>query len=310
MRILVLGAGGIGGYFGARIQAAGGDVTFLVRPARAAQLRENGLKVSSPAGNLQLTPKVVTKDELNEQFDVIFLSCKSYDLESSIESIAPAVGEHSVILPLLNGVMHIDTLVGRFGTERVVGGVAFISVMLAPDGEIKHLYKLHRLFTGSRTPQPPQWLQPLAQLLSSSGIDFNLSENIDQAMWDKIVFLSTLAGSTCIFRASIGDTLSTVAGESFITGLLAECARIAAVSGYSVSEAQLAAYRKQLTERGSGLMASMLRDVERGGPTEADHILGDMVVRAQANAVDAPMLRLAYSHLQAYDFRRKAAASK
>lgn len=308
MRILVLGAGGIGGYFGARIHAAGGDVTFLVRPARAAQMRENGLKVTSPSGDLQITPKVLTGDELNTQFDVIMLSCKSYDLESAIEAIAPAVGEDSVILPLLNGVLHIDTLVARFGSERVLGGVAFISVMLAPNGEIKHLYKLHRLFAGSRTPQPPKWLQPLAQLLASSGIEFNLSDNIDQAMWDKIVFLSTLAGSTCTFRASIGDILSTVAGGTFVTDMLAECARIAAVSGYPVSESQLAAYRRQLTEHGSSLMASMLRDMERGGPTEADHILGDMVVRAQANAVDAPMLRLAYSHLQAYDFRRKAAA--
>lgn len=308
MRILVLGAGGIGGYFGARIHSAGGDVTFLVRPARAAQMRQDGLKVSSPSGDLQIAPKVVTSDELNAQFDVIMLSCKSYDLESAIDAITPAVGEESVILPLLNGVLHIDTLVARFGAERVLGGVAFISVMLAPNGEIKHLYKLHRLFAGSRTPQPPKWLQPLAQLLASSGIEFHLSDDIEQAMWDKIVFLSTLAGSTCTFRASIGDILSTAAGEAFITGMLAECATIAAVSGHPVSESQLAAYRKQLTERGSGLMASMLRDVERGGPTEADHILGDMVVRAQNKEVDAPLLRLAYSHLQAYDFRRRAAS--
>jgi 2-dehydropantoate 2-reductase len=309
MRILVLGAGGIGGYFGARIHAAGGDVTFLVRPARAAQLRENGLKVSSPSGDLQITPRVLTRDELSAHFDVIMLSCKAYDLESSIESIAPAVGEQSVILPLLNGVLHIDTLVARFGSQRVLGGVAFISVMLAPGGEIKHHFKLHKLFTGLLVPQPPQCLQPLAQLLSASGFDFTLSDNIEQSMWDKFVFLSTMAGSTCLFRASIGNILGTVAGQAFITGLLAECARVAEASGRAVGEAQLAAYRKQLTDSGSGLMASMLRDIERGGPTEADHILGDMLARAQAKGVDAPMLRLAYSHLQAYAIRRQAASN-
>ena len=309
MRILVLGAGGIGGYFGARIHAAGGDVTFLVRPARAAQLRENGLKVSSPSGDLQITPRVVTKDELNGSFDVIMLSCKAYDLESSIEAIAPAVGEQSVILPLLNGVLHIDTLVSRFGSQHVLGGVAFISVMLTPGGEIKHHFKLHKLFTGSLVPQPPQWLQALAQLLSASGFDFKLTDNIEQAMWDKFVFLSTMAGSTCLFRASIGNILSTVAGQAFITDLLAECARVAEASGHGVAEAQLAAYRKQLTDNGSGLMASMLRDIERGGPTEADHILGDMLARAQAKGIESPMLRLAYSHLQAYEIRRQTASN-
>ncbi|SBT07415.1 2-dehydropantoate 2-reductase [Candidatus Accumulibacter aalborgensis] len=309
MRILVLGAGGIGGYFGARIHDAGGDVTFLTRPARAAQLRTNGLKVFSPCGDTQISPKVVTQGEQGDPFDVIMLSCKSYDLDSAMAAIAPAMNQQSIILPLLNGVLHIDTLAARFGPERVLGGVAFISVMLAPTGEIQHLNKLHRLITGSRTPQPSQWLQPLAQLLASSAIDFALTDDIEQAMWDKIVFLSTLAGSTCTLRASIGDILQTVAGEAFITGLLAECAAVAAAFGHPVAETQLAAYRKPLTEKGSALMASMLRDIERGGATEADHILGDMVCHANAEGINVPLLELAYSHLQAYDFRRRAWSS-
>lgn len=306
MRILVLGAGGIGGYFGARIHHAGGDVTFLVRPARAAQLRENGLQVFSPAGDLQIAPKVVTRDELQERFDVIVLSCKAYDLDSAMDAIAPAVGEESVILPLLNGVSHIDTLAARFGSQRVLGGVAFISVMLAPAGEIRHLNALHRLATGSRTAQSSRWLPALAQLFSAAGFEFTLSDTIEQAMWDKIVFLSTLAGATCTMRASIGTIMGTVAGEAFITGLLAECARIAEACGHPVGEASLGASRKQLTDRTSGLMASMLRDVERDSATEADHILGDMVSRAKTKGVDVPLLGIAYSHLQAYASRRNA----
>jgi len=307
MRILVLGAGGIGGYYGARIHNAGGDVTFLVRPARAEQLRKSGLKVSSPLGDLQITPKVVTKETLQEHFDVIIVSCKAYDLDSAIESIAPAVGEHSVVLPLLNGVAHIDTLVSRFGSSRVLGGVALISVTLGAEGEVLHLNKLHRFVTGSRTVPASKWLEPLAELLGRSGFDFTLSPNIEQAMWDKFVFLTTLAGSTCLMRASIGTILETVAGENFINGLLAECVKIAEISGHGLAEAQLAAFHGQLTEKGAALMASMLRDVEKGGATEADHILGDMVRRAQAKGVAAPLLQLAYSHLQAYDLRRKAA---
>jgi len=309
MRILVLGAGGIGGYFGARLHDAGGAVTFLVRPARAAQLRESGLQVLSPHGNLKINPKVVTRDELVEShqaFDVIVLSCKAYDLASAIAAIAPAVGQTSVILPLLNGVSHIDTLAARFGAERVLGGVAFISVMLAPSGEIRHLNTSHRLAAGSLTAAPSAWLAPLAQLFSSSEFDFVLTDDIERTMWDKFVFLSTLAAATCTLRASIGDILRTTTGEEFISGLLGECASVAAACGHPVGEAALAAYRKQLTEPGSGLMASMLRDVERGGATEADHILGDMVGRAQAEGVAVPLLRLAYSHLQAYELRRGA----
>lgn len=309
MRILVLGAGGIGGYYGARMHDAGGDVTFLVRPARAAQLRKSGLQIFSALGDTKFQPKVLTKDELNEPFDVIMLSCKAYDLESAIEAIAPAVGEHSAILPLLNGICHIDVLAKRFGAARVLGGVAFISVALEANGDIRHLNKLHKLSVGALSSPPNQWLQPLAQLLSASAIEFLPSDNIEQVLWDKFAFLSTLAGSTCTLRASIGDILNTVAGEAFITGLLADCAEVAKASGHGLAEAQLAAYRKPLTEPGSALMASMLRDVERGGPTEADHILGDMVGRAQTRGIAAPLLKLAYSHLQAYDNRRKSAAN-
>ena len=304
MRILVLGAGGIGAYYGARIHNAGGDVTFLVRPPRAAQLRENGLQVFSPLGDMRFSPKVVTRDELTGPFDVIVLSCKAYDFASAIDAIAPAVGPESVILPLLNGVSHIETLVARFGEARVLGGVAFISVLLAPSGEIMHLNTMHRLAAGSLTAVPPRWLAPLAQLFSSSEFEFVLADDIEQTLWDKFVFLSTLAAATCTLRASIGDILRTVAGEEFINDLLGECLSVAAASGHAVGQAPLAAYRKQLTDKGSSLMASMLRDVERGSATEADHILGDMVSRAQALGVATPLLRLAYSHLQAYELRR------
>ena len=306
MRILVLGAGGIGGYYGARLHDAGADVTFLVRPERAAQLRCGGLRVISPFGDTQFAPQVVTSDEIQADFDVIILSCKAYDLESAMLAIEPAVGSHSVILPLLNGICHIDKLAQRFGSARVLGGVALISVLLAADGEIRHLNKLHRLITGSRCSPESKWLKPLAGLLEKSGIDFVLSADVEQAMWDKIVFLSTLAGATCMLRASIGDIMHTLAGESFINALLAECAEIARASGHVLAAAQLSTYRAQLTDPGSALMASMLRDVERGGPTEADHILGDMVARSSALGVAAPQLKLAYSHLQAYDRRRSA----
>jgi len=304
MRILVLGAGAVGGYFGARIHAAGGDVSFLVRPGRAAQLREKGLQVFSSFGDLQIAPKVVTQDELNEAFDVIILTCKAFDLDSAMEAIAPAVGEKSIIIPMLNGVRHVDRLVARFGAARVLGGVALISSTLAPGGEIRHLNKLHSLTIGTLGWRPSPLLEPLSKLLAASGFDFVLADNVGQAMWDKIVFLATLAGSTCLMRASVGIIMTTLEGEQFVTGLLDECAAIAEANGRKLADTQLTVFRNMLTNRTSALVASMLRDVEANKPTEADHILGDMINWADGKKIEVPHLRLAYSHLQAYERRR------
>ena len=305
MRILVLGAGGIGGYYGARMHAAGGDVTFLVRPGRAAQLREKGLQVFSPFGDLKISPQLVTKETLTETFDVILLTCNAFDLDSAMDAIAPAIGEQSAIVPLLNGVRHLDRLVTRFGAARVLGGVALISVTLAANGEIHHLNKLHRFTVGSLGWRPSPWLEPLSRLMESSGVDFVLADNIGQAMWDKMVFLATRAGATCLMRSSVGTIMSTLAGESFINGLLDECAAVADANGRKLGDTQLTVFRNMLTDRSSALVASMLRDVEANKQTEGDHILGDMISWAANKKLEVPLLKLAYSHLQAYERRRQ-----
>jgi 2-dehydropantoate 2-reductase len=307
MHILMLGAGGTGGYFGAKIHAAGGDVSFLVRPARAENLLAHGLRVSSPLGDLHISPKILTSltGAANAAFDVIVLSCKAYDLDAALDAIAPAVGPQTLILPLLNGIAHLPRLDARFGQARVLGGIAHLAVTLAPSGEIRHLNKLHRLVIGARSHPVSPHLAQLAELLVRSGIDFSLSANIEGEMWDKFIFLCTLAAATCTMRSSVGDILATHSGEGFIVGLLDECLAVAARNGHIPNPEQLAQYRSHLTARGSPLSASMLRDIERGGPTEAEHILGDMVNRAAAHAVETPLLKLAYSHLQAYELRRK-----
>jgi len=306
LRILVLGAGGIGGYFGARIQCAGGDVTFMVRPARAKNIIANGLRVSSALGDLNIIPKIVTSiADPSSIFDVIILSCKSYDLNVALESVSPAIGPQSIILPLLNGVAHLDTLDARFGRERVLGGVAHLAVTLTPSGEIRHLNKIHRLIIGSRCSPCPKQVFALAELLSTTSVDFSLSHHIEQEMWDKFLFLTSLAGATCTMRANIGEILSTIAGEVFIVGLLKECESVSVANHRIPNHEQLMIYRNQLTEQGSSYTASMLRDIERGGSTEADHVIGDMVRRAHASGVSVPLLELAYSHLQAYELTRQ-----
>lgn len=306
MRILILGAGAIGAYFGARLAQAGGDVTFLVRPGRRAVLREHGLQVRSPFGDLHLAPKLVVREELREHFDLIILSCKAYDLASAMADIAPAVGG-SLLLPLLNGVRQIDILSARFSSAQVLGGIAQAALRVTPSGEIEHFNPIHRLIAGTLDNQASPVLEQLAQLMRASGVEFIVTDDVEQALWNKFVFWSALAGASCTLRANIGQVLQTVAGEAFIAGLLSECAEVAQACGHALSESQLATCRKQFSEPGSVLAASMLRDIERGSATEAEHTLGDLVGRAGSFGIASPCLRLAYSHLQAYELRRQAA---
>jgi 2-dehydropantoate 2-reductase len=306
MRILILGAGGIGGYFGARLQEAGGDVSFLVRPARAEALRRDGLRLKSPLGDATLQPKVLTGDQIKDAFDLVILSCKAYDLDSAIDAIAPAVGRDSFVLPLLNGLAHLDRLDARLGAGGVLGGVAQISVTLAPSGEIVHLQPMARLVAGVRNGGKPAdaVLEPLGALFARAKVDYDASKRIMQDMWDKLMFLATLAAATCTMRAPLGVILDTVAGERFITGLLDEAERVAGGNGFPPVAQRVAAYRELLTQRGSKIAASMLRDIERGGPTEADHIVGDLIARGRRPDVAMPLLEIAYSHLQAYELQR------
>src|SRR5262245_24088984 len=136
MRFLVVGAGATGCYFGSRLLEAGRDVTFLVRPARAERLAATGLTIASPAGNITLrSPPTVLAAELRAPFDVVILSCKAYDLDGAIESFAPAVGPDTAVVPLLNGMRHLDVLDARFGVDRVLGGNCFISAKLQEGGQ-------------------------------------------------------------------------------------------------------------------------------------------------------------------------------
>src|SRR5687767_6804742 len=138
MKILVLGAGGIGGYFGGRLLEGGADVTFLVRPRRRTQLQQDGLRVESPLGDIRLPARTVTDDELRPGYDVVLLTCKAYDIDSAMASVAPVVDRTCAILPLLNGLAHFDRLDARFGPDRIVGGTCSINVTLRSDGVVQH----------------------------------------------------------------------------------------------------------------------------------------------------------------------------
>ena len=303
MRILVVGAGAIGGYFGARLLEADRDVTFLVRPRRAAQLA-TGLSVLSPFGNIDLTsPPTVRADSLRESFDLILLSCKAYDLEGAMDSFAPAVGPRTAILPLLNGMRHLDLLKARFGAEHVLGGQCLISAVLDPDGRVLHLNDTQLLAFGELDGSRSARVEAIASILSGAKFDARPSQAILQEMWEKWVFIAAGAGITCLMRAAVGDIVTAGAAD-LAAALLDECAAIASRQGFPPSEASIERSRTMLTAAGSPVTASMLRDIEKGAPVEADHILGDLLARAGQPADARSLLRIAYLHVKAYEARR------
>ncbi|WP_042266364.1 2-dehydropantoate 2-reductase [Paraburkholderia heleia] len=316
MRILVVGAGATGGYFGGRLAAAGRDVTFLVREARAAQLREAGLVIRSPAGDLTLRDvKTITREALESQggqpFDLVLLSCKAYDLDNAIDSFAAAVGPNTLILPLLNGMRHLEVLQARFGTQAVLGGVCLIASTLNDKREIVHLNDVQAITFGELGGGVPARVQAVADQFGNAGFHVKASDHILQEMWEKWVFLASLAGSTCLFRAPIGVILDTPDGAAIIERLFAECRAIAAGHGHAVRDSFLERSRAMLFAKGSSLTASMLRDVQNGARIEADHVLGDLIQRGGA-AQHAPnelsVLCVVYSQLKAYEAQRAGAA--
>lgn len=303
MRILVVGAGAIGGYFGARLLAAGCDVTFLVRSGRAAQLSKTGLVVRSKLGDLDLpAPPTVTADRIAGPYDLILLSCKAFDLDDAMNSFAPAVGLSTAILPLLNGMSHLDSLVTRFGESAVLGGQCAISLVLDAEGRVLHLNDGGTISFGERAGSRTPRVDAIAEAFAAAKVQGGASDTILQEMWEKWVFISTAAGITCLMRASVGDIVAAGAADRTLA-LYDEIASVAASQGFAPRTASAQRGRTMLTAAGSPFTASMLRDVESGRAVEADHMVGDLLKRS--GKMDSfPMLRMAYAHLKAYEARR------
>jgi 2-dehydropantoate 2-reductase len=306
MRVLVVGAGAIGGYFGGRMLQAGLDVTFLVRPKRAGELASAGLVIKSPHhGDVTLkNPPTVQADRLKEKFDVILLSCKAFDLDDAMKSFAPAVGPHTAIIPMLNGMRHLDLLEQKFGRECVLGGLCGIAATLNERREVVQLAPMQTLVFGERDGKLSDRVRAIAELMAGSNFDSAASENIMHDMWEKWVFLASLAASTSLMRAAVGHILAAPNGKDFLQGMLDECSAVATAEGYAPRAPFLERSRGMLLADGSQLTASMYRDIKSGAPVEADHVIGDLMRRGDASKVPVSKLRIAYTHLKAYENQR------
>ncbi len=303
MRMLVVGAGSTGGYFGGRLAQAGRDVTFLVRPARAAQLEERGLEVLSPHGNFTLRPQLITAARLSGRYDAVLLTVKAFSLDTALADIAPTVGPETMILPVLNGIKHLDILAGRFGEKSVVGCACKITASVDEQGRIVQHNTLHDIAYGERDGAASPRIRGLDHFMRDAGFDARLSRAIEREMWEKWILLAGLGGINCLMRGTIGEVAQTSRGPEFIARLLQEIVAVVGAVGVAPSPEFVVAAKAMLTAKGSAQTSSMYRDLQKGVPIEADQIIGDLEERGRSRGIETPLLSAIYTHLCVYQQR-------
>lgn len=306
MRILVVGAGATGGYIGGRLMQAGQDVTFLVRPGRARHLQERGLRIVGLGENTILIPKLIISGEVAETFDLVILAVKATALHQAIEDLAPAVGPDTLILPLLNGLGHIDALVKRFGARSVLGCAVKVVTTVDTDGDVVRLADLHSLTYGTLGPDDSRSLSDVHNVLSDIGFDTSESEDIVGVMWAKWVFIASTGAVNCLMRGTIGEVAAVPGGTAFAEAVVSECAAIAAAAGHPVPRHELHNTRTTVTTPGSPFASSLYRDLVQGNSIEGNHIFGDLVSRARDLDVPVPLLDLVTAHLEVHQNRVEA----
>ena len=307
MNILCLGAGAIGGYFAGRlIEANAADVTFLVREGRRAQLARDGLRIESQYGNFAVPVTTCADGEIKEHADFVLLTCKAYDLDSAIESIRPAVGPETAVIPLLNGMAHMETLNAAFGQSRVLGGIAKIGITLQTDGVIQHLNEWRYITFGEQDGTISKRALALKAAFDKTSVVADAVPNIKHQMWEKLVHLSSLAAMTTLMRANVGEIARAPGGSALMQDMLNRNAAIATKVGYPPTAAFMANFSTLFADTTATYTASMLRDMERGGNVEADHIVGYMLALAEKYGLDPMLHRIAYANLKAYEQRRAA----
>jgi 2-dehydropantoate 2-reductase len=303
MRMLIVGAGAIGGFYGAHLANAGREVTFLVRPKRAEQLRQTGLQLKSPKGDISLMPKLVTADRLDGTYDVILVAVKAFSLEAVIADMAPAVGPNSMILAPLNGMKHMDLLTARFGKGLVMGCAAKIAVDLDADGSINHFAPLEDIAYGEMDGSKSQRLAALDAFMQGAGFTARLVPDIARELWEKWILLSGLGGINSLMRGNIGEVEAAPGGTAFVHQLLDEIVAIVSKVGIAPGPQFLGFAKGAMTAKGSAMTSSMYRDLAKGAAVEADEIIGDLVARGAAAGIAAPMLSAVYANLCVYQAR-------
>ncbi|MGD8190827.1 ketopantoate reductase family protein [Brevibacillus ginsengisoli] len=306
MRILVLGVGAVGGYFGGRLAQKGVDVTFLVREKRRQQLEASGLVIKSVHGDATITPQLLVSGDPSEPFDLIMLSTKAYHLEEAMASALPYIGDKTLILPLLNGVAHMEQLVSRYGTQRVLGGLCFIESTLNEAGEVVQTSKRHEVTFGEWQGENSSRLALMAELFSNANATFTLSKDIVPEMWHKYLFITTLSGITTLMNSCVGPIRDAIYGKDLTLQLAEESVAVIRALGAPIAENIVEKQMSIFWKQPDTTKSSMLRDMEKGLSVEADHLQGYLLEAAKRLGVSTPLLQIAYTNLKVYENKRLA----
>ncbi len=297
MKILILGAGAIGGFFGAHLMKSGANVSFLVREKRKDELKKSGINIFSINGELKVNPKLLDKNLSGQHFDVIILTNKSYDLIESIREIKPYVNK-TVIIPLLNGMAHYEILDKEFGKEKIFGGTAYISTAMNNYGSIQQITSRASIKFGPRTQKNINIANEFYEICKETEFECDFSDHIELDLWRKYVLIGATAASTVLFQKPLGEISATTYGKSLIIEIHEECKKIVLSKGYDIGIEATNYNLKLITDKGSLLKASMLRDFESGKKTECEHILGYLIELAKRNNVQCNLIKAAHTRIQ------------
>lgn len=301
MKVTVVGAGAVGGYFGGRLQEAGLDVTYLVREKRAEQLKQTGLVIQSPFGNTQLTPKLALRAEEIEACDLIILGVKNYHLPETIESIRPLFAKGAKVLPLLNGVEHFDLLEEQFGSGAVLGGICQIISTLDREGKILHTNQLHDITFGPLQPEQKEFCQQLADTVKDTNMRMLLSENVRIDIWSKYAFITAFSGVTTASRLPINEVLMHEPTQEVFRLVLTEMWELAKAKGVQLPQRFVEKTIDNMYKLPAGATSSMHQDFRKGLQLEVESLQGAAVRLARQAGVEVPTVRTLYGIIKPYE---------
>ena len=307
MRFLVLGAGAIGGFFGGKLMKGGADVTFLVRPRRAAQLADRGLVLKAQDGEFRAPAKTVLAGQIEHPYDVVLLCCKAYDLADAVGAIAPAVGPGTAVVPFLNGMRHLSVLSERFGPDKVLGGLTAVNAVLEPTGDVVQTpVRIDMTALGELGGERSARCRAILDALTAGGISAAVRDDIVAFMWAKFFAFACIATMATLTRARAGAIARAAGGPALVAAIIEECGRVVGAEGYLPPPEIAEIVRGLYAQPDSRYGPSMLVDMEEGRPTEGEHTIGHLVECAARRGVAAPLLTAARCALQAYEMARLA----
>ena len=275
MNIVVMGTGGVGGYFGAKLANAGNNVCFIARGKHLEAIKNNGLKIISETGDILIHPANATDNpEELEIADIILFCVKAYDTEASAKLIKPIVGPKTAVIPFLNGLGHIEIMKNILGNNNVIGGVAAISALIEEPGIIRHNSPMQMLKFGEFSNEKTERVIEFQSACEDAGINNAIPDNINTDMWQKIVMICTLAGANCITRLPLGKCRSNPATRILMKNLAEEVVAVAKAENISLPDNQVEMTMKQLDSLPEGMKASTLPALEKGEKLEASALNG------------------------------------